>query len=61
MLPDQRKLGSVDANHSEFVNLAQLRDSEATWHVVQLIPAHFAKSPEIEQRQANHLKCVITK
>lgn len=49
MLPDQRKLGSVDANHSKFINLAPL--FEATWHAqLTRVLAYLAEPPKIEQR-----------
>lgn len=44
MLPDQRELGTVDANHSKIADLARV----AMWCMDEETAAHLSESPEIE-------------
>lgn len=62
MLPDQGKLGSVDANHRKSIDLALFREAIPAVDSINPSIAHLSESPEIEQRQTNHLQqCVMTK
>lgn len=45
MLPDQRELGTVDANHSKFADLIA---RDAMWCVDEETAAHLSEPPEIE-------------
>jgi len=62
MLPDERKLGSVDANHRKFIDLALFREAILAVDSINPSIVHLSESPKIEQCQTNHLQqCVMTK